>query len=424
VLLLIINVFNYIERQVPAAVEPAIRAEFFPGDAPDAKAMTGMLATAFLVTYMLTAPFFGWLADRMRRRVLIGVGVILWSLASGAAGWAPTFLVLLITRCITGLCAAAYSTVAPTVLADLYPRQVRGSVMALFYLAIPVGSALGYALGGLMLWLVSWRWAFTFDLAVGLLLGLWCFRMSEPRRGQADVDSADQASSSAPSALGACRVIFTTPSYVLNTLGMAAMTFAVGGIAYWLPAYIYEDRYHRTIELATVTAILGAIAVVAGLAATLLGGFVGDKLQPRFPGSYFLVSGVGMVVGFVCFLLFLVTPFPWAWLLGFVGVFCLFFNTGPTNTILANVIHPSLRATAFALNILIIHALGGAIAPPIIGAIADRSNLTVGFLVVSGAILMSGLLWLWGARYLEGDTALALTRMDVPAVADGRSNRR
>jgi len=286
--------------------------------------------------------------------------------------------------------------------------------MSLFYVAIPVGSALGYALGALMLWLINWRWAFYFDLPIGVLLGLCCFLMPEPRRGQADADSGESMPSESPPPLRSVAVLFQTPSYVLNILGMTAMTFALGGIGYWLPAFIYEDRYDRTIALTTVSGLFGIIMVVAGLTATLLGGWVGDKLQPRHPGSYFLVSGVSMIVGCACFLAFLVTPFPWAWGLVFAGVFGLFFSTGPTNTVLANVVHPSLRATGYAVNIFLIHAFGDAISPPIIGAIADRTNLTIGFLTMSILLLASGLFWLWGARFLERDTALAITRSGNP----------
>lgn len=413
-LLLAINLFNYVDRQVLAAVEPAIRAEFFRPDDPDAKAKMGALATAFMVSYMVLAPLFGWLADRMSRWRLMGIGVILWSLASGASGWSPTFFFLLITRCFMGVGEAAYGPAAPTVIADLYPKNVRGRVMAMFYVAIPVGSALGYALGGLMLWLINWRWAFYFDLPIGVILGILCFLMPEPRRGQADAELADVDSPSPRPGLRTIAVLFRTPSYVLNTLGMTAMTFALGGIGYWIPAYIYEDRYHKAVELTTVSATFGVIMVVAGLTATLLGGYVGDKLLPRHPGSYFLVSGISMIVGCACFLAFLVVPFPWAWGLVFAGVFGLFFSTGPTNTILANVVHPSLRATGYAVNIFMIHALGDAISPPIIGAIADRTNLTIGFVVMAVMLLVSGVVWLSGTRFLEHDSALAIRRLHTP----------
>jgi hypothetical protein len=137
----------------------------------------------------------------------------------------------------------------------------------------------------------------------------------------------------------------------------------------------------------------------------------GDMLRNRFPASYFLVSGAAMLFGFPMILGFLYAPFPWAWIFVFLTVFCLFFNTGPTNTILANVTHPAVRASGFALNILIIHALGDAISPPVVGYIAGVWSMTTGFIFVSALMVVGALLWLWGARYLQRDTALGPTRM-------------
>src|SRR5262249_26271848 len=149
-------------------------------------------------------------------------------------------------------------------------------------------------------------------------------------------------------------VFLRTPSYVLCTLGMTAMTFAIGGIAFWMP-YFLETRPGAP---AASTFIFGVVTVLAGLTGTLFGGFLGGRLRARYSGAYFLVSGVAMLLGFPIFLGVLATPFPWIWVVIFLTVFCLFFNTGPTNTILANVTHPSTRAAAFALNILVIHAFG------------------------------------------------------------------
>jgi predicted MFS family arabinose efflux permease len=156
----------------------------------------------------------------------------------------------------------------------------------------------------------------------------------------------------------------------------------------------------------------GGLSALAGMLGTVAGGITGDWLRPRFSGSYFLVSGAAMLAGFPLVLLFLVTPFPLAWLFMFLAVFCLFFNTGPTNTILANVTHPAVRASAFALNIFIIHLLGDAISPPLIGMIYRRSNLKVGFAVVSLMMLLGGLFWIMGARYLERDTLRAPQSLD------------
>jgi MFS transporter, Spinster family, sphingosine-1-phosphate transporter len=416
-LLLAINLFNYIDRQVLAAVEPEIREELLPGENEDtAKFKMGLLSTAFLLTYMLIAPLFGWLADRVARWLLVGIGVVLWSLASGASGWdwhiglTAGFLVLLLTRCFVGVGEGAYGPVAPTMISDLYPIRDRGRVLAWFYLAIPVGGAVGYGFGELVNNLYGWRWAFFLVVPPGLLLGLLCFLMREPPRGQADAVAANPGRKLSMKDYIA---LFYIPSYLLDTLGMAAMTFAIGGLAYWMPDYLKEVEAPGLFGLGP-RMTFGVITALSGLLATLLGGIVGDRLRGRYPGSYFLVSGAAMLLGFPMVLLFVNVPFPWAWAFVFLAVFCLFFNTGPTNTILANVTHPSIRASAFALNILVIHALGDAISPPIIGYIAGVWSMKLGFIVVSAFMMVGGVLWLWGARYLERDTALAPTRLAQP----------
>jgi MFS family permease len=437
ILLLAINLFNYIDRQVLAAVEPEIRREILIDVAADqAKTRMGLLSTAFLLSYMLTAPLFGLLADRMSRWLLVGVGVTLWSFASGASGWnwhldmAVAYWALFLTRCLVGIGEGAYGPIAPAMIADLYPVERRGQVLAWFYLAIPVGGALGYALGEVVQGLWGWRWAFFVVVPPGLALGLRCFFMRDPPRGQMEatptVDYPQlpqpprwdpprgqmEATPTRKAKLGLRKYlsVLRIPSYLLNTLGMTAMTFAIGGLAYWMPAFLEEHDAPGLGPLGPRT-FFGAITALAGLLATISGGLAGDWLKPRHPGSYFLVSGSAMLLGFPMVLGFLYTPFPWAWVFVFFAVFCLFFNTGPTNTILANVTHPSVRASAFALNILIIHAFGDAISPPVIGFIADRSTLKAGFIVVSLLMLAGGVFWLWGARYLEKDTALAPTRV-------------
>jgi len=395
-LLLGINLFNYIDRYILAAVEPEIRHTFFSANDIDAKTKTGTLATAFLLSYMLSAPIFGRMADRWPRWWIIGGGVAIWSLASGATGLAGSFMILLATRIFVGIGEGAYGPAAPTILADLYPLEIRGRVMAVFFMAIPVGSALGYGFAGFVNAHWDWRWAFYLVAPPGLALAGLCALMREPRRGES---GAKRPRSRREDFL----TLFRTRSYVLNTLACAAMTFAIGGLAFWTPGYIYE--YRGQPNLARVNMIFGALTVGAGILGTLSGGWVGDRLRARFSGSYFLVSGMGMIVGFPFIVVMLFIPFPWAWISLFVAMFFLFFNTGPANTALANVTRPSVRATGFALNIFIIHALGDAISPPLIGAIAGRTNMNIAFLVVSAAMLVSGIIWLLGMKHLAADTA-------------------
>jgi len=434
-LLLTINLFNYIDRQVLAAVAPEIQKEFHADDAT-----TGLLQTAFLASYMLIAPLFGWLGDRFRRWPLIGIGVILWSIASGASGLAAEIggfidaraawmaaafsslgltvgiAALLLTRMFVGVGEGAYGPTAPTIISDMYPVDRRGRVMAWFYAAIPVGSALGYLLGGAILSFgLTWHWAFFVVLPPGLVLGIVCFLMRDPPRGAADspapsaVVAPNTVSAPKPSRISRYSTLLKTPSYLLNTAGMTAMTFALGGIGFWMPKYIVWQSGGE-VSLKTANAVFGPIIVVSGLIGTLVGGAVGDWLRPRLSGSYFLVSGVAMVIAFPLFLLLPVTPFPLAWVLIFVTSFCLFFNTGPTNTILANVTHVSVRATGFALNILVIHAAGDAISPWIIGTINDHyGGMNVGFMAISFSILIGGLFWIAGTQFLARDTERATT---------------
>ncbi|HZU37544.1 MAG TPA: MFS transporter [Gemmataceae bacterium] len=412
ILLLTINLFNYLDRYVLAAVLGPVGDAFLSPDNPHHEALLGLLTTAFIWSYMVLGLVFGWLADRWSRWKLVGIGVICWSLASGASGLASTYLILLLTRCFVGVGEAAYGPVAPAMISDLYPERIRGRVLSWFYMAIPVGSALGYVWGTVVAgptFGLDWRWAFYLVVPPGLLLGLWCFFMREPQRGQAD------AGTKVPHhrlSWRDYRLLLHIPSYVLNTLGMTAMTFAIGGISALMPHYLVDFRH----EPDSAKGIFGIIVAVSGLIATLLGGITGDWLRPRFPGSYFLVSGVAMFVAFPFFLASLYAPFhpfPWAWIFIFLACFFLFFNTGPTNTILANVTHPAMRATAFAVNIFVLHLLGDAISPTIIGGINDLTlrdgvrNMNVGFLAVSGMILVGGVFWLWGTRYLKADTERA-----------------
>ena len=399
-LLLAINLFNYIDRYILVAVEPEIRSLFLGND-PAAKAKAGLLATAFLVTYMLTAPLFGWLADHVRRWWIIGASVGLWSLATAGSGLAGGFTALLLTRCLVGVGEAGYGPSAPTIIADVFPVSVRGRMMSFFYMAIPVGSAIGYALGGgLSAHFHNWRAPFYVVAVPGLVLAGLCLLMPEPKRGEANgVAKAKHAG------IADYLALLKNKSYTFNTLAMTALTFSIGGLSFWVPSYILEFRHQP--DLGKINMVFGGITVVAGLLATLLGGIVGDRLRPRFPGAYFLVSGVAMLVAFPFVIAFLYVPFPYAWSCLFIAIFCLFFNTGPSNTALANVTHPSIRAMAFALNILVIHAAGDAISPPLIGAIADRSNLNTAFFVVSAAILAASGLWLLGAKHLQKDTERA-----------------
>src|SRR5947207_14954463 len=280
-LLLGINLFNYIDRQILAALEPDIRASFFAPDDVNAMAKTGLLGDAFFVTYMVSAPILGLLADRFSRWIIIGSAVILWSLASGGSGLAATFAILFATRICVGIGEGGYGPAALTILADLFPIETRGRIMAIFCAAIPVGSALGYVIGGLIGAHLGWRWAFYLVAPPGLLLGLLCFWQRDPR-----VAGDHLVQKSLRHGIREYLNLFRTRSYLINCIAMTLMTFVPGGLGFWVPAYL---RYrHQSADIGMT--IFGLITVVAVLVSKLLGGLIADKFSSHLPGSYFLVS--------------------------------------------------------------------------------------------------------------------------------------
>ncbi len=489
-LLLGINLFNYIDRQILSATLPKIRldATIFQPDDPWATTKLGALTTAFMVAYMGLSPLFGRLGDTMSRWLLIGCAVIAWSLATGGTGLATGYLMLFFTRCLVGVGEAAYGPVAPAMLSDLYSVDHRGRVMSWFYMAIPVGSALGFVIGSQVAEVLNWRWAFFVAVIPGIILGVFCFFMKEPPRnyGPASIDPANPPPP-AKSYFEVLRELKGIRSFVLCSAGMTASTFVLGGVATVMQLYFFEREARFTLDDKAIARVqdiktnegvavipdavieklraasspdvytlaefkaklrgmltaqefilfsswlydsapaegsltngkiglfIGGIVVISGLVATLLGGICGDYLRNRgVKGAYFHVAGWGMILAFPAFLAMLFAPLPLGWVLFFIAVFFLFFNTGPANTILANVVRSSIRATAFAINILIIHALGDAISPLIIGFVADLSSLQTAFIGVSLLIPVSGFLWLLGARYLDEDTARAEAGITTP----------
>jgi len=402
-LLLSINLLNYIDRYVLAATETPIQKTLFPGqplEDPRVLGLMGWLFTAFIVSYMIAAPIFGWLADRRSRWLLCGVGVLVWSFATCGSGLAPTFAAMLFMRMFVGIGEAGYGPAAPTIISDMYSVRRRGSVLAWFYLAIPVGSAIGYGLGGLIEARFGWRTAFFAVTPPGLALGIICFFMPDPPRGH-----ANQHAESSGAGWREYLKLLSIHSYLLDTLGMAALTFAIGGISAWMPHYLCDVRHAGTRGYCDL--MFGGITVAAGLTATLLGGWAGDVLRKHWAGSYFIVSGTGLLLSCPFILLILYASFPYAWIFVFLAEFWLFFNTGPSNTILANVTNPRVRSTAFALNIFLIHALGDVPAPPLLGRIAGKYGWNAAFMLITVFTAMGGVIWLYGARYLQSDTERA-----------------
>lgn len=381
-LLLAANLLNYIDRQVLYAVFPLIKIDFHLSDTA-----LGLLGSAFMLCYMLAAPLFGWLGDHRARPPIAAAGLFLWSLATLCSGRVTTYGALLAARSCIGVGEAGFGTVAPGMLADRYPRNRRGRILSLFYLAIPVGSALGYVCGGLLGQHFGWQQAFLVVGIPGLLLTPVVARLHDTRRIP---DDASQKSG-----YGAVMKQFAANRlYVRTTLSMAAMTFALGGLAQWVPSFLIRSFQ---LDVGRANLLFGGITVVAGLVGTISGGWLGDYVQQRHKAGYLYVSVAGFLCGAPLAAVALMAPSLSLCLITiFLAELFLFLNTGPLNTVIVNSVGSSLRATAFAINIFVIHALGDAISPSIIGALSDIWGLRGALLITPLAIVVAAWYAWWG----------------------------
>lgn len=381
-LLLALNLLNFIDRYILPGAQPLIQREFHATDQ-----QMGALTTALFVTYMLIAPLTGWLGDRFRRKPLIVAGAVLWSLATLATAWVHSYWTLYFRHALVGVGEATFTIFAPAVIADFYPERERNRILSIFYVAIPVGAALGYLAGGELGTLWGWRRPFFLCAIPGLIVAVLYAGMGrEPERGASD---HIRPTLNRTTFLG----LFTNAAFLTATFGLATLTFAMGGISAWVPTFLHR---FNGLSVANASLTVSAITVVDGIAGTLVGGWVAQRWLKTNHRALYLVSfwSVALTLPFGVLLCFgpRATTVPAL----FLAEFFLFLNTGPLNTAIVNSVNGPVRATAISVNLFCIHAFGDTFSPQIIGAISDRSNLSIGlgatliFLVISCVILFVG----------------------------------
>jgi MFS transporter, Spinster family, sphingosine-1-phosphate transporter len=420
-----INLLNYLDRYVVSGIVPDLKAP--PLGLSDSQ--IGLLTTAFMLVYMVAAPIFGTLGDRGSRTRPIAIGVFLWSIATIVSGFATNYAHLLGARAIVGIGEAAYVSIAPALLADSFSRGQRGRVLSVFNMAIPVGAALGYIVGGLMSHHFSWRAAFFVAGAPGLLLAALVLRVKDPPRGSQDESEEGDATHieerkgngvtrSEPASRGASGSDAAPPGtthagptrsaitvyldllkrapYLLVVLGYAAYTFALGGLAVWMPNFL--ERVHN-VPAVQATTSFGAIVVVTGFVGTFAGGWLGDYWQKSSRQAYLWMSGwITLLAAPLTFVALTAASSSVYYPAIIAAELLLFMSTGPINSVIANLVSPTERASAFALSMFVIHLLGDVPSPTLIGWLSDLTSLGKAVLIVPAAVVVSGIVWLVSAR--------------------------
>lgn len=410
-ILAFINLFNYLDRYVVTTLFESLKHS--------AMALTdgelGSLISAFLIVYTVAAPVFGALGDRRGRPRLIAFGVLCWSIATAVSGLATSYFGLLAARASVGIGEAAYGTIAPSLLADYFPSRQRARVMAVFFCAIPVGSALGYVVGGLVNARYGWRTTFFVAGGPGLVLAALCLLLKDPPRG---IQDGPAASGATPAAAHASltrstwdtygRLLRNVP-YRLTVLGYAAYTFALGGLAAWMPTFLERVRGIPSGEAAIS---FGKIVVVTGLIGTFLGGWLGDYCLKFSRQSFLWLCAISTLAA---------APFVWGALTTastaqyfvylVIAQLLMFLSTGPVNAAIVNLVAPTERASAVALGVFTIHILGDVVSPSLIGFVSDATSLGQAVKIVPVAVVIAGVIWYFAAR------AQAASPAPMPATA-------
>jgi MFS transporter, Spinster family, sphingosine-1-phosphate transporter len=404
-ILAFINLFNYLDRYVVSAlVETLKHSELALTDT-----QLGSLMSGFLIVYALVSPMFGSLGDRFSRPRLIAFGIGCWSVATALSGLAGSFTALFMARASVGVGEAAYVTVGPSLLADYFPRSQRGRVMAIFFCAIPVGTALGYVVGGFMGAHFGWRMAFFVAGVPGLALALLCLGLADPPRGGQDPDAPPAEAQPDGHRLTLYRAVhrevlrylelFGNRPYVLTVVGYAAYTFAMGGLAYWMPAFLQRVR---GVPVSQATVNFGLIVVITGFVGTFAGGWLGDHFAKRSQRGYLWISALATLAA-VPFVWIALTPVSFTTYLVcmVMAQLLMFLSTGPINAAILNLVLPTQRASANALGMFAIHLLGDVPSPLLIGMLSDHSSLLQAVKLVPVMVTVAAVVWLFAALVLR-----------------------
>jgi MFS family permease len=400
VLLTSLNLFNYIDRFILPGVQTLVQSEFRINDEK-----IGELTTAFFVVYMLTAPLTGWMGDRFRRKPLIVAGALLWSALTLTTGLVHSYRELYVRHALVGIGEASFGIFAPALIADYFPETARNRVLSWFYIAIPVGAALGYAIGGVLGGHYGWRVPFYVSAIPGALIALCIlFFMREPERGATERVAAPK---NRATFAGMFVGLFKNPAYLTATFGMVLLTFSMGGISVYMPTFLHRFAGYSVSKAGLV---MGASLALCGLVATGVGGWLAQRWLRRNNGALYLLSAWSLLLCIPFGMLAFYGTAKWIVPAIVVAIFFLFLNTGPLNAAIVNSVTAKIRATAIALELLLIHLLGDAVSPKLIGRISDASSLRNGLAITLVSMLAGGLLLLWGSRFApELDREVAMT---------------
>ncbi|XP_055849846.1 protein spinster isoform X1 [Episyrphus balteatus] len=365
-----VNLINYMDRFTIAGVLTDIQSDFKIGDDDG-----GLLQTAFVLSYMICAPIFGYLGDRYSRKWIMAIGVLLWSTTTILGSFMNNFGWFITFRALVGIGEASYSTIAPTLISDLFVNEWRSKMLVLFYFAIPVGSGLGYIVGAeTAAFAGSWRWALRVTPFLGIIAVVLIFLIIDPERGESEGSNHLETTTYTEDV----KDLVKNRSFMLSTMGFTCVTFVAGALAWWGPKYIYlglrMQPGNEGLTQKDVSYQFGLIAMTAGIAGVPLGSFLSQYFRRTIPNCDPYICACGLLLSSPMVYLALILPrtssfmcYSFVWL----AQITLNITWSIVADILLYVVVPTRRSTAEAFQILISHAFGDAGSPYLVGVLSE-----------------------------------------------------
>lgn len=469
------NLINYADRFLPSSVQVLYAAEFRLNDL-----QTSLPIMTTLLAFVIFAMFYGLLSDSnlIDRRLLLFSGVFIWSLTSCLAAVAQDLNGLIATRIFVGLGEAAYGTIAPPMISDYFPIFERNGAFSVYFLAVPVGVAVAFAVGAKVGAQYGWRIAFIVMGLPGLVLALLALFMTNPIRGINEMktivkeetnaiyndDDKSQRSNGSNNSKKALleitaisngndqsfeqnveqqqqeeekfsvsglmtdiKTILSIKPFLLANAGLATMNFGLGGLSSWYITYLV--RFTKT-PLATCGLAVAMATLVGGVLGAIMGAKLSEFLKDKIKNSFFFVPAICSFIGAIFCIFSVNTPKSFNVSMIFVSFGLLFIWTyvGPIATITLSCVPPRLRSRSTGLQIVTNHIFGVIIAPPIIGAVSDRTgSLQTGLQLCWIFILLSGVFWFLGYFLLPPmnfeDPGVIVSQAEANAIASGGRHR-
>jgi MFS family permease len=394
ILLFLLYLFDYADRMVVNSMFTSIQKEWFITDTQ----CGWLVSVIYLAIGLLTFPV-SILVDRWSRTKTIGIMAIVWSLATLLCAITGNYTQLFMARILIGFGEAGYAPGGSALISGMYPLEKRSKMMGFWNASIPLGSAIGVTMGGIIAQTLGWKHAFGIVAIPGLLIAILFLFVKDYKT--VDLSFVDKSNNKIRmEKKDMIKEFITKPSVIYTYFGMAAIVFVTTAMIVWLPKFF---EIENGLDPKVAGTIAGGVMMLALIGAPA-GGLIIDKWRKTEPRARLLFPALSTFISaMILFIAFFL-------LKGTMQIILLFLFGGLIMTFIAgaaavtqDVIHPGLRATSYALAVAVQNLLGSFTAPIVLGKISDLSNIRTAMTILPFALLLGSLLFYIGSRYYVGD---------------------